>query len=118
MDAESLSEFNTLKAEVNRDLYPATIEFTARKGTTYVCAFSETRDDGGLHSSGQVVQHHQTGALYWPVSATHTPDLMSTFKITVCAGTPALVGTVWKIMERRPAAHEPTVKFECLKQEG
>ncbi len=118
MDAEGIAEFNDLKAENNRDLYPVTIEFIAAKGTPYVCAFGESRNDGGLHGSGQIVQNHETGALYWPKALAYFPKLMAIFRITACASDAALVNTTWKLMERRSAAHEPVVKFECVKQEG
>jgi hypothetical protein len=113
MDAESLAEFNALKAESNRALYAAKVEFTRKKGTEYDCSFGESKDDGGLHPSGQIVQHHRVGVLYWPRTAGHKPDLLSTFTITECTQDPDLEGTTWQIDARITAAHEPVWKFDC-----
>jgi hypothetical protein len=113
MDADSISEFNQLKAAALIASYPVTVEFTSRKGTSYACAFGEHRNDGQLHESGQGVVNNRVGALYWPVAASHDPRLYETFRITACAQRPALVGTLWKIHDLAAAAHEVHSKLTC-----
>jgi hypothetical protein len=114
--SDSLAEFNAIKAADHQALYPAKVIFTRGPGTEYACSFGEVKDDGGLHPSGQIVQHHRNGVIYWPRTSGHSPDLLSTFKITACAQDPSLVGTIWQIDQRTTAAHEPVWKFDCHQQ--
>lgn len=117
MDAASISEFNVEKAAVLIASYPVSVVFAQLLGTTYPCAFGESRNDAALHESGQGVQQHRVGALYWPVAAEHAPGYGATFTITICAARPALVGTKWRIADKAEAALEPHAKFTCTRVE-
>jgi hypothetical protein len=117
MDSDSISDFNALKAAILIASYPVTVVFTGVPGTSYACAFGETRNDAGLHDSGQGIQQHRVGALYWPVAASHVPGYGHALTITACAARPALVGTKWRIADKAEAALEPHAKFTLTKIE-
>lgn len=116
MDASDLAEFNAAKMAVNSALWPAEVEFiNAATGIKYGAgqgvSFGETANDGSLHASGQAIENHRLGILYFPVTVVppFTPALLQLFKVTG--------GQTWQILDIVSAAGEFVRKFKCVQSQ-
>ena len=117
MDAESLLDFNSLKAATQRALWPAVVTFAHTGTIRYDVTFGEIDNDGSLQDSGQGVQHHRIGSLHFPVLAGFAPTLLQSFTI-VSASQAALVGKKYRIARVQSAPGEPTFRCLCTRIEA
>ncbi|HWA15648.1 MAG TPA: hypothetical protein VG817_04390 [Gemmatimonadales bacterium] len=115
--ADSVREFNAMKAEFHQAIAPATIAFEHTGDTEYAVAFGETDNDGQLHESGQGIQNHRIGVVEFPFTASFTPALAMTFTVISAAQQPALVGLRYQVERVISSPSEGVVKCYCRRRE-
>jgi hypothetical protein len=77
-------------------------------------SFGEKDNDGELHETGQMIQNHRIGVLFFPVIESFTPALAQVF--TVKSGSQsALVGKAYRVSRVVSAPGEPVVKCYCTR---